>query len=633
MSSGIFGIGITGLGAAQAGLVTTGHNIANANTQGFHRETIQQSAAIPLFTGSGFFGQGVQIDTVVRAYSQYLDTQVGQSQAQASFFGSYHTQLSQIDNVIADSQIGVSPVLQEFFSAAHGVAVNPADMPSRQSLLSSAAALTSQFNALTGRLNELREGVNLQLTSTVGEVNAYAQQLAALNSTILGSQQNPSQPPNDLLDQREMLVAKLNELAGANAIRQSDGTVNVFIGNGQNLVVGTQALTLAVLPALDDQQRLEVGYKVGATAVLLNETSLQSGSIGGLLTFRAKELDGTENALGRVALGLAQTFNDQHRLGQDLSGAIGGNFFVAPTPTVLAQSTNTSAAVIAAGVTNVAALTTSDYRLTFNGTNYAVTRLTDNTTTTYATLPQTVDGVTIAVVSGVLASGDSFLIEPTRNAARDIAVNLTDPAKIAAAAPIRTAAAGSNTGSGKVSAGIVNTPPPINASLQNPVTITFTSAGIFDVTGAGTGNPVGVTFTAGSNITYNGWTIQISGSPAAGDVFTVSQNSGGVADGRNGLLLAGLQTQNTLAAGTTTYQGAYSQMVSMVGNKTKQIDIAFQAQTTLVKEATQAQQSLSGVNLDEEAANLLRYQQAYQASGKLIQIASTLFQTILDLGR
>ena len=153
------------------------------------------------------------------------------------------------------------------------------------------------------------------------------------------------------------------------------------------------------------------------------------------------------------------------------------------------------------------------------------------------------------------------------------------------------------------------------------------------MTGAGTGNPVGVTFTAGSNITYNGWTIQISGSPAAGDVFTVSQNSAGVADGRNGLLLAGLQTQNTLAAGTTTYQGAYSQMVSMVGNKTKQIDIAFQAQTTLVKEATQAQQSLSGVNLDEEAANLLRYQQAYQASGKLIQIASTLFQTILDLGR
>ena len=165
------------------------------------------------------------------------------------------------------------------------------------------------------------------------------------------------------------------------------------------------------------------------------------------------------------------------------------------------------------------------------------------------------------------------------------------------------------------------------------MTITFTGAGTFNVTGAGTGNPVGVAYTAGGNVTYNGWTIQINGSPAAGDVFTVSTNSGGVADGRNALLLTGLQTQNSLAAGTTTLQGAYSHMVSMIGTKTQQIDVASHAQNTLVDQATQAQQSLSGVNLDEEAANLLRYQQAYQASGKVIQIASALFQTILDLGR
>jgi flagellar hook-associated protein 1 FlgK len=212
-------------------------------------------------------------------------------------------------------------------------------------------------------------------------------------------------------------------------------------------------------------------------------------------------------------------------------------------------------------------------------------------------------------------------------------MNITDTAKIAAAAPIRTAAAGANSGTGTISAGKVNTPPPPNANLQNPVTITFTAAGTFNVTGVGTGNPTGVAYTAGGNITYNGWTVQISGSPVAGDVFTVSPNSGGVADGRNALLLAALQTQNTLAGGTASYQGAYSQMVSMVGNKTQQIDVMSQAQKTLVDQATRAQQSLSGVNLDEEAANLLRYQQAYQASGKMIQIASTLFQTVLDLAR
>ncbi|MCE9640712.1 MAG: flagellar hook-associated protein FlgK [Betaproteobacteria bacterium] len=632
MSVGIYSLGISGLAAAQAGLVTTGHNITNAGTAGYHRQTIQQSAVTPLATGSGFFGQGVQVESVVRAYSQFLDSQLGQANAQASYYSAYLAQLSQIDNVVADTQAGLSPALQDFFAATQAVAAHPADVPSRQSLLSSGAALTSRFNALAARFDELRSGVNSQLSNTVSEVNSYAQQIAALNGRILLVQQNPNQPPNDLFDQRDLLVAKLNTLVGATVTPQTDGTVNVFIGNGQNLVVGRQAMTLTVAPAADDPQRLQIGYSMGGNTVPLNESSLQSGAVGGLLAFRANELDAAQNALGRIAVGLAQAFNDQQRLGQDLNGALGGNFFTPPAPSVFANSGNTSGAVITASISSAGALTASDYRLAYDGTNYAVTRLSDNTTTTYATLPQTVDGVTIAIASGTPASGDSFLIEPTRNAARALAMNISDPAKIAAAAPIRTAAAGANTGAATLSAGTVNTPPPPNANLQNPVTITFTGPGTFDVSGTGTGNPTGVAYTAGGSITYNGWTVQISGSPAAGDVFTVSSNSGGVADGRNALLLAGLQTSYTLAGGTATFQGAYSQMVSMIGNKTRQIDVTSQAQNTLVDQATQVQQSLSGVNLDEEAANLLRYQQAYQASGKMLQIASSLFQTILDLG-
>jgi flagellar hook-associated protein 1 FlgK len=527
----------------------------------------------------------------------------------------------------------LSPALQDFFAAAQAVANNPADTPSRQSLLSSGTSLVARFNSLASRFDELRNGVNSQLTSTIGEVNSYAQQLAALNGRILVAQQNPNQPPNDLLDQRDSVINKLNSLVGATTVSNTDGTVNVFIGNGQNLVIGQQAMALAAVPALDDPQRMEVAYKVGGTAVLLNSSSLQSGSLGALLAFRANDLDSAQNALGRVALGLAQTFNDQHQLGQDLNGALGGNFFAAPSPVVMAQSTNTGGAVVSAAIASVSALTTSDYRLTYDGTNYSVTRLSDNTTSSYATLPQTVDGVTIAITSGALASGDSFLIEPTRNAAANLAMSISDPAKIAAAAPIRTAAANANTGTGRISAGTVDTPPPPNANLQNAVTITFTGAGTFNVTGVGTGNPVGVVYANGGNISYNGWTVKITGSPTAGDVFTIATNSGGVADGRNALLLAGLQTQNTLAGGNTTYQGAYSQMVSQVGNRTQQMDVTAKAQSALVDQVTTQQQSLSGVNLDEEAANLLRYQQAYQASGKVIQIASTLFQTILDLGR
>jgi flagellar hook-associated protein 1 len=631
MSNSIYGLGISGLTAAQAGLVTTGHNITNAGTAGYHRQSIEQSALPPVATGSGYFGQGVQVDTVVRAYNRFLEAQLGEASALAGYYSAFHTQLAQVDNVVADTQAGVSPALQEFFAAVQAVATNPADIPSRQSMVSAGAALASRFNSLAARFDALRSGVNTQLTSSIEEVNAYAQQIAALNHRILALQQIPGQPPNDVLDQRDALVTKLNQLIGANVVEQGNGTVNIFIGNGQGLVIGHQSMVLATAPSLDDPQRLAVAISVGGGSVLLNESGLQSGALGGLLAFRA-ELDTAQNALGRVALGLVQSINDQHRLGQDLYGALGESVFSVPAPAVFAKSTNTSGAVIAAAVANVSALTTSDYRLSYDGVNYAVTRLADNTTTTYAALPQTVDGLTLSVASGVVASGESFLIEATRGAARDLAMRISDPAKIAAAAPMRTAATGANRGSGAISAGTVNAPPPPDPNLQAPVTLTFTSAGTFDVVGAGTGNPTSVAYVAGSSITYNGWTVQISGSPAAGDVFTITPNSGGVADGRNALLLAGLQTRRVLAAGTATLQGAYSQMVSTVGNRTHQLDVTAQTQVKLVEQATQAQQAFSGVNLDEEAGNLLRYQQAYQASGKMIQIAASLFQTLLELG-
>ena len=631
MGNGIFGIGISGLAAAQAGLVTTGHNIANANTDGYHRQGIIQSTSTPLRTGSGFFGQGVQVDTVMRSYSRFLDAQVAQSQAQASYQSTLNAQLSQVDNLLADTDAGLSPALQDFFTALHDVAASPASVPSRQSLLSSGSALAARFNSLNSRLDEMRSGVNSQIAATVTEINSYAQQIASLNTRILTARQNPAQPPNDLLDQRGALVEKLNAVVGTSVVDQSDGTINVFVGNGQNLVIGQQAMKLAAVQALDDPQRLEVGFVLGAATGRVDPSLLQSGSLGGLLEFRRNALDPAQNALGRVAIGLAQSFNDQHRLGQGLDGALGGDFFSVPAPFVTAKTGNAGTLTVSAAVNNIAGLTTSDYRLAWTGANYTLTRLSDNTVTTYATLPQTVDGITISG-AGAPAAGDSFLIQPTRNAARSFALAISDPAAIAAAAPIRTAAAGANTGSGAITAGTVNPPAPPNANLQQPVTITFTSATTFNVTGAGTGNPVGVAYTSGGNITYNGWTVQLSGAPAAGDVFTVAANGGGVADGRNALLLADLQTRATLAGGTASYQGAYSQIVSAVGNQTRESEVSAKAQESLVSEARQAQQALSGVNLDEEAANLLRYQQAYQASGKMLQIASSLFQEILDLG-
>ncbi|MDP1675200.1 MAG: flagellar hook-associated protein FlgK, partial [Burkholderiales bacterium] len=367
------------------------------------------------------------------------------------------------------------------------------------------------------------------------------QEIASLNSRIVVAQSNPSQAPNDLLDQRDWMVAELNKLVGTTVVAQGNGTINVFIGSGQNLVVGSQSFRLSTAPSVDDPTRLDVAYQVGASVVRITPENLGAGSLGGLLAFRSGPLEDARNTLGRIAMGLARTFNEQHRLGQDLNGALGGNFFVEPQPAVTARGTNTGDAVIGAALADASALTTSSYRLSYDGTDYRLTRLSDNTTTTYAALPQTVDGLTFTLASGTAAAGDSFLIEPTRYAARDFAVALNDAAKIAAAAPVRTAAALANTGSAAISAGEVNAPPPADANLQQPVTITFTGAGTFDVSGTGTGEPTGVAYLPGGSISYNGWTVKITGTPAAGDTFTIVPNSGGTADNRNAALLAGLQ--------------------------------------------------------------------------------------------
>ncbi len=640
MGSSVFNIGVSGLAAAQAGLLTTGHNISNASTPGFNRQQIVQSTNTPQFTGAGYFGQGTNVTTVQRVYNQFLASQTLSAQTRLSELNAYADQIRQVDGLLADPSAGLSTALNDFFRGVHEVAANPASIPARQSMLSMAQALVGRFQSVDNRLNEIRDGVDTQLASTVADINSYTTQIAALNQRIILAQAaGPGQPANDLLDQRDQLIAQLNQQVRVTTLTESDGSLSVFVGNGQAVVVGAQSYGLATMQSGEDASRMTVGITLasGGTAAL-PEAMLSGGTLGGLLAFRRESLDTAQNALGRIALGLAETFNAQHRLGQDLTGALGGNFFTAPVPQVITPNNppNGGTAAIGVAVASAANLTTSDYRLTANGGgNYTLVRLSDSTTVFSATaLPQTVDGLTISLASGAANAGDSFLIQPTRAAAHDIAVALTDARSIAAAAPIRTAASNGNSGTGAISAGSVNAPPPVNANLTQTVTITFNNPPTtFDVAGTGTGNPAGVAYTAGGSISYNGWTVQIGGTPAAGDVFTISANSAGVADNRNALLLAGLQTGKTLAGGTASYQSAYAQIVSDVGNKTREIQVTATAQESVVKQAEEAQQSLSGVNLDEEAANLLRYQQAYQASGKMIEIADKLFNTLLELGR
>lgn len=642
MTSSIIDIGVRALTVAQYGLVTTQHNIANVNTPGYHRQQITQSTLLPFGTGAGWLGQGAKVDTVKRLYSEFLDNQVLSTTAQNAFFETYSFEVRQIDNLLGDPASGLSPALQQFFGSVQTVANDPASVPARQLLISSAQVMVARFHAMHERLAGIREGVNTQLAGVVGEINAYATQIAELNERIVLAQSTYLQPPNDLLDQRDRLIAELNERVRATVVRQSDGTFNVFIGNGQALVVGQVAYQLAAVRSDLDPDNLDIIHRAsGGGQIRLSETDLTGGRLGGLLAFRREVLEATQNGLGRVALALAVTFNNQHRLGQDLLGALGGDFFRIDTtsPTVKANDNNTGTGVLSATLdtsnAGAAALTTGTYRLTYlaGSASYLVEDLVNGTSTTVAaaSLTTAVPGVSLSM-AGTPADGDSFLVLPTRNGARDIDLALTDVNRIAAAAPIRTAAAATNTGSATISPGTVDasTQPPLNPNLLQPVTITFTSPTTYDVTGTGTGNPVGLIYTPGADISFNGWTVQINGAPAAGDTFTTGPNTGGVADGRNALALAALQLRNMVAGNTATFQGAYSQMVSAVGTRSQEVQINAKAQAALLQQTKQAQQEVSGVNLDEEAANLVRFQQAYQAAAHVVTVAQQTFDALIN---
>lgn len=634
MGTGIFGIGMSALNAAQTGLLTAGHNISNAATPGFHRQEIVQRAALPQVTGAGYIGNGVEVATVKRMYNEFLAGQVVHAQGQAAQLDTYYGHIKQLDDMLGDSTAGLAPALQDFFNATEDVAAFPSSVPSRQAMLSASQSLVSRLHALQGRYAEIRQGVNDEITAGITDINSYAQQIANLNNQIVVAQSaSREQPVNDLLDQRDQLVLELNKTVSATVVKQGDGTYNVFIGNGQALVVGGNALSLKAAPLPNDPGRIGVAYLAGGSTVWIPESSLQGGALGGYLAFRSGTLDTAQNALGRIALGLAQKFNDQHKLGQDLQGVLGTDYFSVPTPTVIGNGANAAASTITAAVTNVDALTTSDYRFSYAGGTYTLTRLSDGTSTSGAAVPLTLDGVTVSAAT--MNAGESFLVQPTREAARLIDVKIKDTAKIAAAAPIRTSAALANTGTAQISAGAITGTLP-GANPQPSVTIEFVDDTHYRLVDTATSAVlVGSTvYGSGSDITYaaNGWTVQITGTPKTGDTFVVGPNGNGTADNRNALALAQLATRNTLIGGTATFQSAYGQLVSDIGNKTRELQVTSEAQSNLLAQTSQSQEALSGVNLDEEAASLMRYQQAYQAAGKVLQIASRLFDTVLDLG-
>lgn len=546
-------LGMAALQAAQNRLQTAGHNINNAATEGYSRQSVLVQTAGASATGAGWIGRGVQAVSVQRAYDSFLARQMMDSQVKGAALKTYGDQISQVNNLFADRTVGIAPAIQKFFDGIDAVATAPADSAARQELLGRSAGLATQIRNANAFLDDQRNNINTQITTTVTQVNSYLERINDLNQQITTAKATqPGQPPNDLLDMRDQAVSELSQMIDVKAFYQDD-RVSITVGNGQVVLGGNTVFPLSARPSEADPSRTAINYSVldgsgNPMQVEMPDSLIKGGKLGGLLTFRTESLDAVQNDLGRMAMGLAITMNEAHKAGVDLSGAAGLDYFSFGVPRVMNNERNTGTATLDVqydlGDPNLSnALTNQDYRVDYDGANYSVTTVPERTTTSLGNaLPLTFGGVTFDLASGAPTAGDSWIVQPTRNAAASLEVAITDPARIAAAAP-------------------------------------------------GTGS----------------------------------------ANGDNALAMAKLRTDKVLGNGSMSMNEAFSQIINKVGVQTQQNTTAQKAQDALIQQNYSAQQAVSGVNMNEESMNLDRFQEQFRAASRMIDVSSTLFDTLLGL--
>ena len=622
--SNVFGIDVSALQAFQQAIEVTSNNVANASTPGYDVESVNLATAAPQDSGDIPIGAGVLVSGINRAFSQAAANQLNTSQSSLGQLNALQNYTSQIDNLFGTTAGGLSTALQTYYSGWSAVADDPTSTAARQALLSDATALAQNLNTTSTQLNNLNSDVNTRITADVQQINSISTQISALNQQIAAST-GSGQAPNTLLDQRDQLVSNLSQIAGVTTTSNSDGSINVYVGNGQPLVLDSNTYSLTTVPNQFNASQLEIASSTSNGNSI--SSSITSGDLGGLLSARTQAIDPALNQLGQIATAVAQSANTQQASGLDLNGQLGSALFSVGAPVATASTANTDGTTASVTISNVGALTSDNYLLSYTGGAYT---LTDQTTGANVALtgagtaasPLTAAGLSI-VLSGTPASGDQFLVQPTAQAAGTLSVVLTSPSGLAAAGAVQTSASDSNTGTATIGAGTVTDP--ANPNLLSTVTIAFTSPTTYSINGAGS-----FAYTSGGNIADNGWQVQITGTPAAGDTFTVQSNAGGTGDNTNALAFANQQSQGLLSGGTVSISGAVSGLISGAGAQAQQVNTAQTAQTAVNSQAQTNLQSVTGVNLDQEAANLMQWQQAYQASAQALAVANGLFTTLID---
>lgn len=620
-----FNIGLSALIANQRALATIGNNIANANTPGYSRQRVELTSRPSERFGTNFLGTGVEVDSVRRLTDALL---VAQANSAASSFERANTLsglAARLDGLVADSDTGISAGLQRFFNSLQDVANDPASVPARQTLLSEAESLAARFRGFDKALSDLGAEVRSRVGAGVTEASNLAAQIAEVNSKLNSTQTNNGSVPSELLDQRDRLVGRLAELLDIKTVEQQDGSLNVFTGSGQPLVLGATSSRLEAVPGDSDLNQIEIDL-VSDGGRLRVTSLLNGGEIGGLLDFRREFLEPAQDEIGRVAVGLANRINELQAEGFDLNGQFGSDLFAVGAPVALARSTNTGAATVSITIDDASALEATGYSFRFDGAAFTLTD--DNTGLTVPLAgtgtpadPYRAAGIAL-VVAGAPAAGDEFQLEPVAFAASGVQVLTSDPAAIAAAAPVRTQAATTNSGSGTIGPGAVVDAS--DANLLTTSTVAFIDPNTYSINGAGA-----FAYVPGQDIVVNGFQFAIDGAPAAGDEFTLTANAGGIGDNRNVLRMFDSAGAGFFSGGSLSLQAASNQLIAKIGSQTQTAFSERDTRGVLLDQARASVAEVSGVNLDEEAADLLRYEQAYQAAAQTIAVADSLFQSLL----
>ena len=544
MTMGILGTAVSGLRAFQRSLETTSHNIANVNTEGYSRQRVELATSQGQFKGSGYVGSGVEVANITRSYDQFVTNQLRSSSSAFGEMDEFHKLASQVDNLLADETTGMAPVMKSFFNAVNDVASDPSSSPARQVMLSEANQVSQQFNSINAKFSEIGAGVNKNLALTVKDINTLASDIADLNKQIVSDINRTSgqRVPNDLLDERDVLIARVSEKTDVSVVDQADGSVSIFIGKGQPLVLANNSSTISLSGSEKDPNHLEI-FIEGQNA----SREITGGELKGLLRFRDEVLEPAKLQLGMVATGLAVEFNSLHETGFDLDGSAGTALFNFGATEVETKKLGTAPGTITASFqSSVAGLSASDYQLDYDGANYTLTQLSDDTKTIFtAGGTTTLTGPGFDISTAGMVSGSSFFLRPTYDAAKNINMGIDDPRKIAASASAAT----------------------------------------------------------------------VPG------------------DNQVALKLAGLENQSILNSGTGTITDVYGQLISDVGSKTHSAQIGRTAQETLLNQAKASRENISGVNLDEEAANLIKFQNSYQAAAQAVSVASSMFDALIGAVR